>query len=87
MTIAIGAIIAIGALLIANWDEIKEAAGKLKDWLLDKFGAIKDGISKAIEGIKSIVMVIGNNIFNVAKHSESHIDCHRRSKEDIHRTD
>ena len=67
MTIAIGAIIAIGALLIANWDEIKEAAGKLKDWLLDKFGAIKDGISKAIEGIKSIVMVIGNNIFNVAK--------------------
>lgn len=67
LTIAIGAIIAIGALLIANWDEIKEAAGKLKDWLLDKFGAIKDGISKAIEGIKSIVMVIGNNIFNVAK--------------------
>ena len=67
LTIAIGAIIAIGALLIANWDEIKDAAGKLKDWLLDKFEAIKDGISKAVEGIKAMVTVVWNNISNVTK--------------------
>lgn len=38
----IGALIAVGVLLYKNWDEIKEAAGKLKDLIVDKFTEVKN---------------------------------------------
>lgn len=38
----IAAIIAAVALIIMNWDKIKEAAGKVKDWVLDKWEGIKE---------------------------------------------
>jgi gas vesicle protein len=52
VTIAVGAAIAVGALLIANWDKIKEAAGKLKDWIAKKWKEILKVISGAWEGIQ-----------------------------------
>lgn len=55
ITLAIGAVIAIGALLIANWDEIKEAAGKLKDWLFEKWEQLKEFVpQKAKEIVDSV---------------------------------
>lgn len=47
----IGSLIAIGVLLWKNWDTIKEKAGELKDWLLEKWESIKSGIGSVIDGI------------------------------------
>lgn len=55
LTIAIMAVVAVGALLIANWDKIKDFAGKMKDAVVEKWNALKDGISTAIDSIKSAV--------------------------------
>lgn len=60
---AIAAVIAIGAWLIANWDEIKAAAAamgeriseawnNLKQWTIDTYNGIKDAISQAWEAVK-----------------------------------
>lgn len=51
LTIAIAAIIAIGTLLIANWDTIKEKAGELKDWLVEKWESIAEAAKGLIPGI------------------------------------
>ncbi len=48
----IGSLIAIGVLLYKNWDKIKEAAGKLKDWIAKKWKEILKAISGAWEGIQ-----------------------------------
>lgn len=72
---AIGAIIAIGVLLYKNWDVIKEKAGQLRDWIVDKWealkqktadiwGGIKDKISNIWTGIKTAASVAANAIKN-----------------------
>lgn len=38
----IAAIVAGVVLIVANWDKIKEAAGKVKDWVVEKWNAIAD---------------------------------------------
>jgi hypothetical protein len=53
VTIAIGAVIAAGVLLWRNWDSVKEAAGKLKEWVVDKTVALKDGAVEAFEKLKT----------------------------------
>lgn len=53
---AIAAVIAIGVLLYKNWDKIKEAAGKLKDYLIEKFNALKEGIKQIFIGIKDAIV-------------------------------
>lgn len=47
ITLAIAAAIAIGVLLYKNWDEIKEAAGKLGKWLGEKWDDIKKSTGDA----------------------------------------
>lgn len=60
---AIAAVVAIGAFLIANWDEIKAAAvamgeriseawNNLKQWTIDTYNGIKDAIVQAWEAVK-----------------------------------
>lgn len=44
ITVAIGALIAIGVLLWKNWDKVKEVAGKVWQWICDFIG----GVCKAI---------------------------------------
>lgn len=51
VTIAIAAVVAAGALIIANWDEVKALAKKLGDWIGDKFDAAADAVKKAWKGI------------------------------------
>lgn len=53
VTIAIGAVIAAGVLLWRNWDTVKEAATKLKDWVVSKTIALKDGAVQAFNTLKT----------------------------------
>lgn len=39
---AIGAVIAIGVLLVKHWDEVKEKCGQVWDWIKDKFKQFKE---------------------------------------------
>ena len=48
----IGSLIVAGVLLYKNWDKIKESAGKLKEWLAEKWDAIKEKTSEVWNGIK-----------------------------------
>ena len=69
----IAAIIAAVALIVLNWDKIKEAAGKVKDWVTDKWEALKEKTSEiwgnvmeflgnAWEGLKESASTIFGNI-------------------------
>ena len=53
VTIAIGAVIAAGVLLWRNWDSVKEAAGKLKDWVTQKTLKLKENASNAFENLST----------------------------------
>lgn len=50
--IAVGAAIAVGVLLYKNWDKIKEAATKLKDWVIGKTRGLVDGVTKKLTNLK-----------------------------------
>lgn len=50
--IAVSAAIAIGVLLYKNWDKIKEAATKLKDWVVGKTRGLVDGVTKKLTNLK-----------------------------------
>lgn len=50
--IAVGAAIAIGVLLYKNWDKIKEAATKLKDWVIGKTRGLVDGVTKKLTNLR-----------------------------------
>lgn len=50
--IAVSAAIAIGVLLYKNWDKIKEAATKLKDWVIEKTRGLVDGVTKKLTNLK-----------------------------------
>lgn len=69
----IAAIIAAVALIVLNWDKIKEAAGAVKDWVADKWEALKEKTSEiwgnvteflgnAWEGLKESASTIFGNI-------------------------
>lgn len=53
---AIAAAIAIGILLYKNWDKIKAAASKLKNFIVDKFTAMKDGVVNVFRKIKEAMV-------------------------------
>lgn len=50
--IAVSAAIAIGVLLYKNWDKIKEAATKLKDWVIGKTRGLVDGVTKKLTNLR-----------------------------------
>lgn len=51
----IAAVIAIGVLLYKNWDKIKEMAGKLKDYVLEKFEKMKDSVKAIFTKVKDAI--------------------------------
>lgn len=58
----IAGVIAIGVLLYKNWDTIKEYAGIVKDWVVEKFTALRDAIVNIFNSIKNTVTTVWNNI-------------------------
>jgi len=52
LTLAIGAVIAIGVLLYKNWDKVKATAIQLKDGVVNAFNTIKSGVNTAIDTVK-----------------------------------
>ena len=48
----IAIVVAAGVLLYKNWDKIKEFAGNLKDTVVEKWTALKDGVANKVEEIK-----------------------------------
>jgi len=50
--IAIAAAVAVGLLVIKNWDKIKESAGNLKQWIGDKFNGIKTSVTETWQNLK-----------------------------------
>ena len=60
--IAIVAIVAALALVIANWDKIKEVAGNVCDWIVEKIKAIIQTIKDAIQSVKDFFSSIGNKV-------------------------
>ena len=56
----IGALIAVGVLLYKNWDTIKEYAGMIKDWVVEKWTALKDGVTNAVNELKEKVLFYWN---------------------------
>ena len=53
LTIAIGAVIAIGVALYKNWDTVKEYAIKLKDGVVNAWNNIKSKVSAVIDSVKT----------------------------------
>lgn len=62
---AIAAAIAIGVLLYKNWDTIKEYAGIVADWVVQKWTALKDGVVNTVNNLKQKVTETWNNIKTV----------------------
>jgi len=52
---AVAAAVAAGILLYENWDIIKEKAGQLKDWISEKWEALKQAVSNTVENLKQAV--------------------------------
>lgn len=53
---AIAGLIAIGVFLYKHWDDVKYYAGLLKDWVVEKWTALKDGVVNAIQSVKEKVL-------------------------------
>lgn len=49
------AAIGVGILIYKNWDKIKEMAGKLTDYLSEKFNAIKEMVTKVFDNVKNSI--------------------------------
>ena len=52
----IAGVIAVGVLLYKNWDTIKEYAGIIADWIVEKWTALKDGVVNAVNELKAKVL-------------------------------
>ena len=52
IVLVIAAIVAAVALLIANWDKVKEVAGKVKDAVVNAWNNVKEKTSEAWENVK-----------------------------------
>lgn len=62
----IAGIIAGVILIIANWDKIKEAAGKVKDWVVEKWEAVKEKTSEIWGNVTDFLSDAWNGIKETA---------------------
>ena len=64
---AIAAVIAVGVLLVKNWDEITAAAGRLGDFIGQVWDRIKDGTANLGQAIKRAWKSAFESMYDVAK--------------------
>lgn len=62
VTLAIGLVVAAGAVLIKNWDSVKELAGYVKDAVVDAWNNLKEKTAEIWNSIKEKVSETWNNI-------------------------
>jgi TP901 family phage tail tape measure protein len=62
IVLVITAIVAAGALLIANWDKVKEVAGNLKEGIVNAWNGIKEKTSEAWENVKQKTSEAWDNV-------------------------
>ena len=60
--LVVAGIVAGVALIIKNWDKIKEVAGKVKDFVVEKWTALKDKVTETWNSIKSKTTETWNNV-------------------------
>lgn len=60
------AIIAGVIAIIANWDKIKDAAASVRDWVLDKWGDLKEKAGEIWEGVSNTVSTAWNGMKTTA---------------------
>lgn len=63
--IAIGIVAGVVA-IVANWDKIKDAATNVRDWVLDKWGDLKEKAGEIWEGVSNTVSTAWNNMKTTA---------------------
>lgn len=68
---AIGALIAIGALVVANWDTIKAKAEEVGNWIVEKWTALKEKVSAIWEGVKTVTSTYWNSIKGAVQENAS----------------
>ena len=73
LTLAIGAIIAVGVLLYKNWDKIKEVAGKVKEGVVKAWNGLKSGVSKAMNAVKEKVTTAWSTIKEKVSETASNV--------------
>ena len=56
----IAGVIAVGVLLYKNWDTIKEYAGIVKDWVVEKWTALKNGVVNTVTNLVNTVKYYWN---------------------------
>lgn len=54
----IAGVIAIGVLLYKNWDTIKEKALELKDWVVEKWAALKEKVVTTVTNLVNTVKIL-----------------------------
>jgi len=54
----IAGIIAVGVLLYKNWDTIKEKALELKDWVVEKWNALKENVVNTVTNLVNTVKLL-----------------------------
>lgn len=67
IVLIIGAIIAVGALLITHWDEVKKIAAEVWQTIKDIIAAVWEAIKTIIETVINIIKTIIETVFNAIK--------------------
>jgi hypothetical protein len=75
----IGALVAVGVTLYKNWDKIKDAAGKLKDSLSEKWDAIK---SKTTETWNKVKETMSNSMEKAKSYVSGKLDAIKKKYEE-----
>ena len=67
IVLIIGAIIAVGALLITHWDEVKKIAAEVWQTIKDIIAAVWEAIKTVIETVINVIKTIIETVFNAIK--------------------